>query len=46
MDVCVGVFVAPFKDLMLAEAAQMINDNETEALLDVWLDVWIQTSGQ
>ena len=32
MDVSVQVFVAPFKDLMLAEAAKMIRDNETTKL--------------
>ena len=32
MDISAQVFVAPFKDLMLAEAAEMINDNETEKL--------------
>ena len=32
MYICVQVFVASFKDLMLAEAAQMIRDNETEKL--------------
>ena len=32
MDVCVQVFVASFKDLMLAEVAQMIRDNEAEQL--------------
>ena len=36
MDVCVQVFVASFKDLMHAEAAQMIRDNETEASIDIW----------
>ena len=32
MDIYVQVFVASFKELMLAEAAQMISDNETEKL--------------
>ena len=32
MGVCVQVFVASFKDLMLAQAAEMIRDNETEKL--------------
>ena len=32
MDVSVQVVVAPFKDLMLAEAAKMIRDNETTKL--------------
>ena len=32
MQVCTNVFVTPFKDQMLAEAAQMIRDNETEKL--------------